>query len=553
MFQTMLNRIVLTSALALIIALLPATASAADGALLANCDKPKDNRTTCDVRIGKKQNDYLDYVEVPKTPKKLQVRWDDGPKDDVEVKRYNDDHNKTAWLLMVDSSGSLQPKTLERIKTDLKKIVGKARENELLGLATFSDRLDVVAWFDERAVLEREIDKLERKGKRTEINHSTLQAINRLKGYKDASRKAIVLVTDGREEGTIVTPSEVIEAARENDIVIYSFGYVQENQDRRDIRDLKRIATETGGPYRFVDMASANEDDRSFFPELVSNTFFKYMQNGGEISFDVQGNDMRLVALDDDDKPIGDFKSETIKFEGDFKPKEPEKEADFSERAWERWVEMFGNNTTLAMVAAVAIIVVLLGLLALALAMLLRSPASHDYDEVGGIGPMPVGADGGMIGGGLPPTQGGYSNDGYGGQLGAMGASRSLPATAASTGTERDTVVMPTAGGAPAHGGDVLAWLDRIDGTNERVPVHLTNTRIGRHDDNDLRFDGATVHRRHAVLHMTPSREFIITDLSGEGGNGVKVNSKRIAKQSLKGGDIVEIGEVRLRFHPASS
>jgi len=108
-------------------------------------------------------------------------------------------------------------------------------------------------------------------------------------------------------------------------------------------------------------------------------------------------------------------------------------------------------------------------------------------------------------------------------------------------------------GGAAAAGsGAVYAWLERLDASGQRIAVKATSVRIGRHEDNDLRFEEPSVHRRHAVLHITPQREFVITDLSGEGGNGVKVNSKRVEKAELHDGDVVEIGTVRLKFHVAS-
>ncbi len=108
---------------------------------------------------------------------------------------------------------------------------------------------------------------------------------------------------------------------------------------------------------------------------------------------------------------------------------------------------------------------------------------------------------------------------------------------------------------APGDGagpGPVYAWLEKLDGSGQRIAVKATSLRIGRHEDNDLRFEEPEVHRRHAVLHSTPQREFIITDLSGQGGNGVKVNSKKIEKAQLRDGDVVEIGPVRLKFHLAS-
>ncbi len=71
---------------------------------------------------------------------------------------------------------------------------------------------------------------------------------------------------------------------------------------------------------------------------------------------------------------------------------------------------------------------------------------------------------------------------------------------------------------------------------------------IGRDEDNDVRLRDDTVHRYHAAVHHTHEGEFIIKDLSGDGGNGVYVNGRRIGERPLVAGDLVELGAVKLRF-----
>jgi len=72
--------------------------------------------------------------------------------------------------------------------------------------------------------------------------------------------------------------------------------------------------------------------------------------------------------------------------------------------------------------------------------------------------------------------------------------------------------------------------------------------RIGRHEDNDIQLVSQTVHRYHAVLHVTPRQQFVLTDLSGPEGNGVLVNDSRVEQVELAPGDVIELGETKLRF-----
>ncbi|WP_171946479.1 FHA domain-containing protein [Hyphomicrobium sp. CS1GBMeth3] len=72
--------------------------------------------------------------------------------------------------------------------------------------------------------------------------------------------------------------------------------------------------------------------------------------------------------------------------------------------------------------------------------------------------------------------------------------------------------------------------------------------RIGRETDNDICLEDKTVHRYHAAIHRTEDAEFVITDLSSSGGNGVVVNGRAVSEARLTSGDLIELGNARLKF-----
>ena len=93
----------------------------------------------------------------------------------------------------------------------------------------------------------------------------------------------------------------------------------------------------------------------------------------------------------------------------------------------------------------------------------------------------------------------------------------------------------------------VYGWLEMLDGAATRYPLRTTNARIGRHRDNDICLQNDSISRRHALLHFNAdNRRFRITDLGGD--NGVIVNKVKQQSHELSDGDLVELGEVRLRF-----
>ena len=103
--------------------------------------------------------------------------------------------------------------------------------------------------------------------------------------------------------------------------------------------------------------------------------------------------------------------------------------------------------------------------------------------------------------------------------------------------------------GIPAWGSQ--AWLTVEGKSDGTVALAGQLIRIGRNEDNDIRLTDKSVHRYHAVIERTPEEAFVITDLSGEHGNGVRVNGARTPKTQLTDGDVIELGRAKLRFENA--
>lgn len=92
------------------------------------------------------------------------------------------------------------------------------------------------------------------------------------------------------------------------------------------------------------------------------------------------------------------------------------------------------------------------------------------------------------------------------------------------------------------------AWVDIPGSPGGRYVIGRTLVRIGREADNDIRLSAKTVHRYHAAIRRTTDGEVMITDLSGNEGNGVLVNGAPVGEARLKKGDVINIGEVKLKF-----
>jgi hypothetical protein len=91
------------------------------------------------------------------------------------------------------------------------------------------------------------------------------------------------------------------------------------------------------------------------------------------------------------------------------------------------------------------------------------------------------------------------------------------------------------------------AWVE-LAGSGQRHVIGRAMLRIGREADNDICLSEKTVHRYHAVIRRTTDGEVVVTDLSGADGNGVMINGARVGEGRLSKGDVIGVGDVKLRF-----
>jgi len=90
------------------------------------------------------------------------------------------------------------------------------------------------------------------------------------------------------------------------------------------------------------------------------------------------------------------------------------------------------------------------------------------------------------------------------------------------------------------------AYLVVQDEKATRYPITNTTWRIGRTRDNELTLQDKSVSRKHAEIHRYSNGTFIIFDVDSL--NGVYVNDEKITKKKLEEGDILEIGDIIMRF-----
>jgi hypothetical protein len=297
-------------------------------------------------------------------------------------------------------------------------------------------------------------------------------------------RKALVILGDGNSDDTSYDHEPVVRAAKEAGVIIHALGFAAEASDQPKFQYIRRLAEETGGFRREVRVGSAQK-------YTISNQFVaEALENGGTATITLK-------------EPPG---SATLSITADF------------------------NNGRSESVQHVITV-----------------PARPVAREPASAAQVPTQAEPTVAPAAWYQKVFAWARENKtvalisGVALGVGTIGLSLFGISSYT-ARRARLAEEEPGDQVVYG-----WLDMLDGNASRYPLQTTNVRIGRHRDNDICLMNDSISRRHAVLHFdADKRSFVITDLGG--GNGVIVNKIKQQSHDLNDGDLVELGEVRLRF-----
>jgi VWFA-related protein len=176
-----------------------------------------------------------------------------------KIDTFREAVNPISMILALDTSGSMK-KWVDVAKDAATRFVGTVRDEDKLGLVLFADKSELVQDLSTSRMWTLDsIAKFEAKGG-TALYDALADSLTRLN--KAEGRRAIVLVTDGRDEnnpgtgpGSTWTFDQVLASAREVDATIYAIG-VGAGADRHV---LSTLAAATGGEAYFPEDASQLE------------------------------------------------------------------------------------------------------------------------------------------------------------------------------------------------------------------------------------------------------------------------------------------------------
>jgi VWFA-related protein len=161
----------------------------------------------------------------------------------LKVERMKKTGDILYLVFSIDSSRSISKNFLSRIKTSASHIVNSTGSRDRLAVYRFNDEVKLIRSFstDKKRVIES-IKGIRRHGSRTLLYNSlfdSLEVLDRIEG----KRKAVIVFTDGKDEGSSVTEDDIIKMSKSSGLPIYFICL----KTSKNIKKLARISKLTGG------------------------------------------------------------------------------------------------------------------------------------------------------------------------------------------------------------------------------------------------------------------------------------------------------------------
>jgi Ca-activated chloride channel homolog len=155
--------------------------------------------------------------------------------------------------LIFDVSASMKDNNnIKKAKNAITRFLDSGNREDEYFLVTFNQKTTLVQSFTPQTASLQSDVAFQKPGGRTAMYDAVYMGLDHIKGAKN-EKKALILITDGEDNSSRYSPSEVKEFAKESDVQIYAIG--EEGKLGYGRSEIQNIVTMTGG--------------RSFFP----NTF----------------------------------------------------------------------------------------------------------------------------------------------------------------------------------------------------------------------------------------------------------------------------------------
>jgi hypothetical protein len=192
-------------------------------------------------------------------------------------------------IILIDTSLSLSQKEFEMQIKAAKVLAEGLNSNDSIAAITFNKRVTERCPFTSNfSLFSNCVSKIKREGQKTVLYDAILQAYKLAKSLTK-ERKAVILFTDGRDDGSSIQPIDLLSIAATANIPLY----LASTQKSQDIQNLTRIAQISGGETFITKELDNLQNIFNLMRSLLDNTYVvRYLSNAS-----IDSPDGRSVAM----------------------------------------------------------------------------------------------------------------------------------------------------------------------------------------------------------------------------------------------------------------
>lgn len=408
----------------------------------------------------------------------------------AEQGSYPQENSRTAILFMVDTSDPAREDVVGKNRQQIEKMLSFSGSHHQFGLAHFDKGLRLLAPVGAPVQeLMESLQTLHADGKITELYRSTLTAIELMEKI-DADRKSIYLLSDGLAEDKAYFHDDVVRAARSAGIIVTGLGYPRSASLAVGLQTVRRLSEETGGRYIEADQGF------NLSEQFMSNPFAS-VDNGGRFTLDLS--------------PLLPAQSQQIKVTVNIETSLGSYHATMNLPLPGTAIAKGTVEETVSPAPAVRE----KPETSQPVRVITRESASEPFNK--------------WFWYGIPAAL-----------ITLLLVTIGILLLSTFRQNRKPAPSQPAADFKP------YAYLVVQDESKKRYAITRTTWRIGRGKDNEMTLNDSSVSRRHAEIHRDKGDLFTIYDLDSL--NGVYINNNKVSKSLLHEGDIIEIGDINLRF-----
>lgn len=189
--------------------------------------------------------DFLNLEEAI-DPTGLQITENGNPVGDLEIETIAESRVQVGIVLVIDASGSMEGEPIEAAKAAALSFINQKRSEDFIAVATFADDVQVIRGFTStKSALIASVEGIEAQGD-TAFYDGIIRATDLFSGDAERLEPNMIVLTDGKDEGSEATIDDVLAAVAEKQVRV--FGVALESA-AFDPEDLQTIVTDSNGLY----------------------------------------------------------------------------------------------------------------------------------------------------------------------------------------------------------------------------------------------------------------------------------------------------------------